>query len=73
MTSDDRDWAAIADLQSRLHARLRQEGDDALATALNTIPEMKRVSVVNVMGFLDPREYDRFPKTQNLLSAAPKI
>jgi hypothetical protein len=73
MTSDDFDSIAIADLRSRLHARLRLEGDEAFASALDTISEMKRVSVVNVMGFMDPSDYDQFPKTQHLLSAAPKI
>ena len=73
MTSDDFDSVAIADLRSRLHTRLRLEGDEAFASALDTIPQMKRVSVVNVMGFMDPSDYDQFPKTQHLLSAAPKI
>jgi hypothetical protein len=36
MTSDDFDSVAIADLRSRLHARLRLEGDEAFASALDT-------------------------------------
>lgn len=73
MMSDDFDSVAIADLQSRLHARLRLEGDEAFASALATIPDLKRVSVVNVMGFMNPSDYDQFPKTKHLLSATPKI
>ncbi|MES2709624.1 MAG: hypothetical protein V4726_23705 [Verrucomicrobiota bacterium] len=73
MAADDFDSEAIASLRSRLHARLRQEGDDAFAEAFATTPMMKQVSVVNVMGFMNPSDYDRFPKTKYLLSAAPKI
>ena len=73
MSSDGRDWAAITALGDKLHLRLAQEGDATFSSVLRTVPEMKRVSVVNVMGFLNPEKYDPYPKTQNLLSSAPKI
>jgi len=65
--------AAFNELRMRLHSRLRAEGDDSFSATLSKIPEMKQVSVVNVMGFMNPSEYDRFPKTQYILAAAPKI
>jgi hypothetical protein len=73
MTADNFDWEAITELRHRLHRRLAEEGDTAFSSVLGTIPEMDRVPIVNVMGFLNPEEYDPYPKTEYLLSSAPKI
>lgn len=60
-------------LRERLHQRMRQEGDEKFATELAKQPESVQIDVVNVMGFLNPTEYDEFPRTKYVLSAAPKI
>lgn len=64
------EWDA---LRVRLHARLRKEGDEQFAAALSALPLMDQVSVVNIMGFKNPSDYDNFPKTKNVLASAPKI
>jgi hypothetical protein len=67
------DPAERDELRRRLHARLRKEGDDYFATALSALPLMDQVSVVNIMGFQNPSDYDKFPKTRYVLGSAPKI
>ena len=69
----DVNLSAINELRIRLHSRLRQEGDDKFAAILAAQPLMAQVSVVNIMGFTNPSDYDNFPKTKHVLSAAPKI
>ena len=64
------EWNA---LRARLHARLRKEGDEQFAAALSALPLMDQVSVVNMMGFMNPSDYDNFPKTKHLLASAPKL
>jgi hypothetical protein len=73
LMSGDFGSEAFYALRARLHARLRAEGDDKFSAALAEIPMMEQVSVVNVMGFMNPSDYDNFPKTQYILESAPKI
>ena len=61
------------ELKRTLHAELHRLGDEIFAQALSQESDEVRVSVVNCMGFLQPAQYDRYPKTLHVLSAAPKI
>lgn len=65
--------AEFDSLRAHLHSRLQEEGDDKFSTALAAMPPMIQTSVVNVMGFMKPSDYDQFPKTKEVLSSAPKI
>jgi len=64
---------ALNTLKVILHQQLHVVGDDTFSKALSNESEDIQISVVNCMGFSDPSEYNRFPKTKHVLAAAPKI
>jgi len=60
-------------LRQRLILRMREEGDARFASVLEDQSDEVQTEVCNVMGMLEEREFDGFPKTRHALSAAPKI
>jgi len=60
-------------LQIKLHEALKMYGDDLFAAALGKEKPTVQVSVVNVMGLLNPSVYNEYPKTKHVLAAAPKV
>lgn len=60
-------------LRQRLHQRLIEEGDEMFASALEQQTNEVQTEVCNIMGLLESRQFDKFPKTRHALSAAPKI
>lgn len=63
----------MAVLRQRLHQRLIVEGDENFARVLERQTNEVQTEVCNVMGLLEEKQFDNFPKTRYALSAAPKI
>ncbi len=59
-------------LRQRLHQRLIVEGDEKFASVLERQPDEVQTEVCNIMGLLEEKQFDKFPKTRYALSAAPK-
>jgi hypothetical protein len=60
-------------LRQRLYRRMREDGDEAFANALRRQPDEVQTEVCNIMGLLEEKQFDKFPKTRYAISAAPKI
>jgi hypothetical protein len=60
-------------LRKRLHQRLIDVGDEKFARTLAQQTNEVQTEVCNVMGLLEEKPFDKFPKTRYALSAAPKI
>lgn len=70
--ADHWDQEAWSTLKNDLHRQLREQGDRVFARALAKESYGVQIAVVNCMGFVNPSDYDEYPKTQYVLSAAPK-
>ena len=67
------DLEKMAVLRQRLYQRLIVEGDEKFARVLERQTNEVQTEVCNVMGLLEEKQFDKFPKTRYALSAAPKI
>ena len=66
------DRSKMEALRQRLYSRMREVGDDRFAGVLRQQPYEVQTEVCNIMGLLEEKQFDKFPKTRYALSAAPK-
>ena len=63
----------MEDLRQRLFCRMREEGDEMFAGVLRRQSNEVQTEVCDIMGLLEEKQFNKFPKTRYALSAAPKI
>lgn len=71
MYGNDREQTEL--IRKKLYRWLSAVGDEEFAMTLERQPNEVQTEVCNVMGLLEDKRFDKYPKTRHALGAAPKI